>query len=240
MNPFISMLLLTTASGACILAGGLLARVERIRPLWLEQELRHTIIAFGGGVLIAAIAFVLVPEGRVYFDAPIWGGALFVAGGVVFMLAERYLSAKSHQYPQTLAMLLDFIPESLAMGGMFALGSPSAPLLAILIGLQNLPEGFNAYREILTEADYRVNRTLHIMMIMILAGPLSGVLGWHVATTTPELVGATMLFASGGVLYLVFQDIAPQSHLEQRWAPALGAVLGFCFAMLAEVIVMGP
>jgi ZIP family zinc transporter len=78
------------------------------------------------------------------------------------------------------------------------------------------------------------------MMIMILAGPLSGVLGWHVATTTPELVGATMLFASGGVLYLVFQDIAPQSHLEQRWAPALGAVLGFCFAMLAEVIVMGP
>jgi len=240
MNPFISMLLLTTASGACILVGGLLARVERIRPLWLEQELRHTIIAFGGGVLIAAIAFVLVPEGRVYFDAPIWGGALFVAGGVVFMLAERYLSAKSHQYPQTLAMLLDFIPESLAMGGMFALGAPSAPVLAILIGLQNLPEGFNAYREILTEADYRVNRTLHIMMIMILAGPLSGVLGWHVATTTPELVGATMLFASGGILYLVFQDIAPQSHLEQRWAPALGAVLGFCFAMLAEVIVMGP
>jgi ZIP family zinc transporter len=239
MDPFVSMLLFTTISGSCILAGGLLARVERIRPLWLEQELRHTVIAFGGGVLIAAVALVLVPEGLVYFDAPLWGGALFLAGGVVFMQAERYLSSKAHQYPQTLAMLLDFIPESLAMGGMFALGSQSAPLLAILIGLQNLPEGFNAYREILAESDYRVKHALHIMTVMILAGPLAGVLGWHVAGTMPELVGATMLFASGGILYLLFQDIAPQSHLEQRWAPALGAVVGFCFAMLAEIVVMG-
>jgi ZIP family zinc transporter len=240
MDPFITMLLLTTVSGACILAGGLLARVERIRPLWLEQELRHTVIAFGGGILMAAIAFVLVPEGRAYFDASLWGVALLMLGGVVFMQIERYLSAKSHQLSQTLAMLLDFVPESLAMGGLFALGSPAAPLLAIFIGLQNLPEGFNAYREILAEADYRVNRTLLIMFAMILAGPLAGTLCWLVAASMPELVGAAMLFASGGILYLLFQDIAPQSRLEQHWAPTLGAVLGFCFAMLAEIVVMGP
>ena len=152
------------------------------------------------------------------------------------MLAERYLSAKSHQYPQTLAMLLDFVPESLAMGGMFALGAPSAPVLAILIGLQNLPEGFNAYREILTEADYRVSRTLHIMTIMILAGPLAGVLGWHVATTMPELVGATMLFASGGILYLVFQDIAPASRMPDDWRPSLGAVAGFALGLAGHLV----
>ena len=55
MSAFVPMLLMTTASGACIFAGGMLARVERIRPRWLEQELRHTIIAFGGGVLLAAV-----------------------------------------------------------------------------------------------------------------------------------------------------------------------------------------
>ena len=134
MSAFVPMLLMTTASGACIFAGGMLARVERIRPRWLEQELRHTIIAFGGGVLLAAVAFVLVPEGQEYFPSPGGGVAIFLAGGVVFMLVERYLAAKRHQLPQTMAMLLDFIPESLAMGGMFALGSPSAPLLALLIG----------------------------------------------------------------------------------------------------------
>jgi ZIP family zinc transporter len=239
MEKFVAMLLLTTASGACILAGALIARIQQIRPLWLEQELRHTIIAFGGGILIAAIVFVLIPEGRSYFDAPVLGVLIFLAGGVVFMQVERYLSAKAHQLPQTLAMLLDFVPESLAMGGMFALGSPSAPLLAILIGLQNLPEGFNAYREILAEEDFQVNRALRVMSIMILAGPLAGTLGWFVAVSIPGFVGATMLFASGGILYLLFQDIAPQSRLEQHWAPTLGAVLGFCFAMLAEIIVIG-
>lgn len=237
MSPLVLMLVYTTASGACILAGGLLARVERIRPLWLEQELRHSVIAFGGGILIAAIAFVLVPEGRAYYESGGMGVLFFLCGGVLFMLFERYLAASRHQMPQTLAMLLDFIPESLAMGGMFALGSPAAPLLAILIGLQNLPEGFNAYRELLAAEKNRVHRTLFLMAAMMLPGPLAGLLGWAVAAEFPALVGATMLFAAGGILYLIFQDIAPQSRLERHWAPTLGAVFGFCFAMLADMLV---
>ena len=237
MDSFVTMLLFTSVSASCILAGGLLARIERVRPRWLEQEFRHAIIAFGGGVLIAAIVFVLVPEGQSYLDAPVPGVGLFLAGGVLFMLFERHLSAKQHQLPQTLAMLLDFVPESLAMGALFAFGSPSAPLLAVLIGLQNLPEGFNAYRELHAVAGFSTRRTLEIMSAMILLGPLAGAMGWYVAASVPALVGATMLFASGGILYLLFQDIAPQSRLERHWGPTLGAVLGFCFAMLANTLV---
>jgi ZIP family zinc transporter len=240
MDAYITMLLFTTASGFCILAGGLLARVEKIRPFWLEQELRHTIIAFGGGTLIAAVALVLVPEGQEYLGFPLIGVLLFLAGGIVFMLIEHHLASREHHLPQTFAMLLDFVPESLAMGGMFALGSPSATLLAVLIGLQNLPEGFNAYREILSVARHRGRRTLLIMTLLVLAGPIAGAAGWHVAARFPELVGATMLFASGGILYLLFQDIAPQSRLERHWAPTLGAVLGFCLAMVAEFLIAGP
>ena len=238
MDPFASMLLFTTASGSCILIGGLIAMVERIRPLWLEEELRHTIIAFGGGVLIAAIAFVLVPEGQEYFRSPVLGVIIFLSGGLVFMLVERYLSAKQRELPQTIALLLDFIPESLAMGGMFALGSVSAPLLAIFIGLQNIPEGFNAYREILAVAGERKQKTLSIMSFMILPGPIAGILGWYLAPAFPEFVGATMLFASGGILYLLFQDIAPQSRLDRHWAPTLGAVVGFCLAWIANLLLV--
>jgi len=239
MTAFVAMLVYTTASGACILAGGLLARVERIRPLWLEQELRHSLIAFGGGILLAAVAFVLVPEGQEYFPSPGWGVGLILLGGVVFMLIRRSLAARRRELPQTLAMLLDFVPESLAMGGMFAFGSPVAPLLALLIGMQNLPEGFNAYREILKVADYRVHPTLYVMLALIFAGPAAGILGWWIAAQFPALVGAVMLFSSGGILYLIFQDIAPQSRLERHWAPTLGAVIGFCFALLAEMLVNG-
>ena len=237
MNPLVQMLFYTTVSGSCILAGGLLARVERIRPLWLEQELRHSVIAFGGGILVAAIAFVLVPEGREYFRFPVAGSAIFLAGGVTFMLIERWLSARDRQLPQTLAMLLDFVPESLAMGGLFALGSPAAPLLAVLIGLQNLPEGFNAYRELFRMSQFRAGHALSIMTLMIVPGPLAGFAGWMIAPASPGFVGAVMLFAAGGILYLLFQDIAPQSRLERHWAPTLGAVFGFCFAMLAQILV---
>jgi ZIP family zinc transporter len=231
------MLLFTTVSGSCILCGGLLARVERIRPRWLEQELRHTIIAFGGGILVAAIAFVLVPEGQAYFRAPILGVAIFLLGGLAFMQVERFLSKKQQDLPQTIAMMLDFVPESIAMGGMFALGSPSAPLLAVFIGLQNLPEGFNAYREIRAAAGDRKHGTLMIMSLMIFLGPVAGMLGWYIAPNSPRFVGATMLFASGGILYLLFQDIAPQSRLERHWAPTIGAVLGFSLAMVADLLV---
>ena len=44
-------------------------------------------------------------------------------------------------------MLSDFIPEAIALVASFATGNPTANLLAAMIAIQNLPEGFNAYRE---------------------------------------------------------------------------------------------
>ncbi|HAO25971.1 MAG TPA: divalent cation transporter, partial [Methylophaga sp.] len=52
----------------------------------------------------------------------------------------------------------------------------------------------------------------------------------------PAILGAIMLFASGGILYLVFQDIAPQSKLARHWAPPLGAVFGFCLALFSHLL----
>lgn len=55
---------LTALAGICIPVGGLLARVERIGPNWLEQEFRHFLIALGGGILLGAVTIVLIPEGQ--------------------------------------------------------------------------------------------------------------------------------------------------------------------------------
>lgn len=38
------------------------AAVARIRPHWLETEVRHGVIAFGGGALLSAVTLVLVPQ----------------------------------------------------------------------------------------------------------------------------------------------------------------------------------
>ena len=58
MNPIIELLVYTAFAGAAIPIGGFLASIERIHPEWLEAEFRHTVIAFGGGALISAVALV--------------------------------------------------------------------------------------------------------------------------------------------------------------------------------------
>jgi ZIP family zinc transporter len=232
-----AMIVYTAAAGACILLGGLLASVARIRPRWLETEFRHSVIAFGGGVLIAAVAFVLVPEGIEYVASPAAACVALLAGGFAFFGVERYLGKRKREKPQLSAMLLDYIPESLALGGMFALGAPEATLLALLIGLQNFPEGFNAYRELAAVPPAQPKRTLVIMAALIPVGPAFGLVGWGFGTELPIILGLAMLFAAGGILYLLFQDIAPQAHLRRHWAPTLGAVVGFAFGMLGYLYV---
>jgi len=239
MDEAIKIILYTLFAGLCIPIGGALAHVERIRPQWLENELRHSVIAFGGGVLIAAVALVLVPEGSAFVSYSSISVLLLLSGGICFFMLERFLGLQRREKPQFMAMLLDFVPESLALGGAFAAGAKSAPLLAVFIGLQNLPEGFNAYRELKSAPDFMNRRILAFMFMLVPIGPVVAMIGWFFFSDNDLMVGATMLFASGGILYLIFQDIAPQAKMRRHWAPPLGSVLGFCVGMLGNNIVMG-
>lgn len=231
------MLLWTALAGGCIFLGGVSARFERIRPAWLEDELRHSIIAFGGGALISAVALVLIPEGSLYIQSPVVGSLILVIGGLTFFAIERFLGLRRRESPQFAAMLLDYVPESLALGGMFAIGAVSAPTMAFLIGLQNFPEGFNAYRERRAQSQSRPAMTLALMFALTILGPLVGTIGWMYGARYPAIMGGIMLFSAGGILYLLFQDVAPQSRLQRHWAPALGAVLGFAVGMLGQMLV---
>ncbi|MBI1906934.1 MAG: divalent cation transporter [Rhodocyclales bacterium] len=240
MDELSRIVLYTLFAGACIPLGGLLACHERIHPAWLETEFRHFIIAFGGGILVAAVALVLVPDGMAYVDHSMLGVLVFVGGGAVFFALERFLGARRREKPQLMAMLLDYVPESLALGGAFAIDAPSASLLALFIGLQNLPEGFNACRELCAAqgAGHRW-RVLRFMLLLVPIGPVVAVMGWAWFGGESFLLGSVMLFASGGILYLIFQDIAPQSHMQRHWAPPLGAVLGFGAGLLGKMLVVG-
>lgn len=237
MIEIITILVFTLLAGLCIPLGGLLASVERIHANWLEQEFRHFVIAFGGGVLLAAVALVLIPEGKEKVADPFQVLLAFLLGGLTFFLLEFYLGKSSQQNPQFLAMLLDFIPESLALGGVFATGATAAPLLAILIGLQNLPEGFNAYRELKMQSRYTSKKILLRMFATVPLGPIAALTGHFFLSQHPALLGWIMLYSGGGILYLIFQDIAPQAKICRHWLPALGAVMGFAIALLgAEVV----
>jgi ZIP family zinc transporter len=228
-------LIYAALAGVTIPLGALLAHVERIRPRWLEEELRHSVFAFGGGVLIAAVALVLVPEGMQYLSTS-QTLAAFGAGGLVFFAIDRTIQQHGGSVSQLLAMLMDFIPESLALGALLATKQAAGLLLALLIALQNLPESFNAYREL------RMTKHLHPTIILlaftltVLLGPLMAWIGFTYLRSFHEALGSVMLFAAGGIMYLMFQDIAPQAKLQRHWAPSLGAVAGFMLGLLGYAV----
>lgn len=225
-------------AGAAMPMGAALASIESIGPEWLETELRHTVVAFGGGALLAAIALVLVPEGVRTLSLG-WVAAAFALGGLTFMSLDIFLASKATPASQLVAMLTDFIPEALALGATFAVSRDTGLLLAGIIALQNLPEGFNAHRELTVNARLRPSRVVAAFALLAALGPVAGLAGYYLLADHEQMLGGIMLFAAGGILYLIFQDIAPQAHLKRHWAPPLGALAGFLLGVMGKGLLEG-
>ncbi len=156
----------------------------------------------------------------------------------MFFALDRAIESPGDTFAQAMAMLLDFIPEAMAVGAALASGMQIGFLLALLIALQNLPEGFNAYREIMARGGLPRRMVLAVFSAFVLLGPLAAYLGHAFLASAPSLLGGIMLFAAGGIVYLTFEDIAPQAVLKRHWAPPLGAVAGFLLGIVARMALL--
>ena len=226
---------LTLLAGLAMPLGGALASAEKIRPLWLEREFHHSILALGGGALLAAVMLVLVPQGMAHLQ-PASAAFFLILGGLIFMGLDWALYNHGTPASQFLSMLADFVPESIALGAVCAVGGEHVVLLAALIALQNVPEGFNAYRELRQSQELSSRRIILMFALMALLGPVAGASGYLWLSAYPQVVSAVMLLATGGILYSVFQDIAPQAKMRRRWAPAMGAILGFSLGVVGQML----
>jgi ZIP family zinc transporter len=223
-------------AGIALPIGALLSRYERMCPVWLRREMRSSIMAFGGGALLAAVAVILVPEGLENVSNAYLSGLYFLLGGIVFCILDWFLISHGHPISNLVASLADFIPESIALGAVAAGGQISLSLV-LLIVLQNIPEGYAARSEIVENS--KPSKTSKIGLISIfsgaaLMGPVAVLVGYYLFAGHAHLIGALTLFASGGILFLVFHDVAPESVKERQFKPALGCVLGFVLGMVGH------
>ncbi len=235
MPQIVTILVASWAAGLTAPLGGILARHEGSAETEGKRELLHGIVALGGGLLVAAVAFALLPEGMEHLH-PATLALTFVAGGVAFLGLDMALAKRGGSTANFLAMMMDFLPEALSLGAVFGRDPALGMLLAAFIGAQNLPEGFNAFRE-LRASGAKPRSALLALLAASFVGPLAASAGWAFLQEEPALTAGIMTFASGGILYLVFQDIAPQASMRRHWAPPLGAVLGFLVGMMGKVLV---
>lgn len=228
MPEVFQIILVSWFAGLTALFGGLIARIDRSQDSEVKNEFLHGMTALGGGVLLAAVAFALVPEGIEKLSAlPLC--ITLLSGGLAFCLLDWWLSQKSSPRAQFTALLADFIPEAISLGAVFAADPKLGFFLAAFIAAQNFPEGFNAYREL-----NQHTKRLTLLAGASLLGPVAAVSGYYVLQDSPQITASMMTFAGGGILYLVFQDIAPQAKLERHWLPPLGAVLGFLIGVMGQ------
>ena len=237
MSDILQIILYSLASGVTVILGGFLAKLKVIPDNELGREISHGVIAFGGGVLVAAVAFVLVPKGIQTLSLPLLTSVFFL-GVVSFLFLDRFIAQHGGRAAQLMAMLTDFIPEAVALGAIFSTDRKTGLLLALLIGLQNLPEAYNSFGD-LHRSGFSPNRALLVLVPFSLAGVAAAVAGYSFLSGQPHLVASLMVLAAGAILYIVFQDIAPMAKLRNHWTPATGATLGFMLGMIGEKVLSG-
>jgi ZIP family zinc transporter len=231
------IILYSVISGITVFIGGLLANLfnHHIKETPVKYEIIHGLMSFGAGIILSGLALVLVPKGLEELElVPLVISFLF--GAVLFMYIDWYLSRKGGQMATLLAMMMDFVPESIVLGATFALEPKIATLLAVFIGLQNLPEAFNAYRD-LVQSGFTVRKTLVIFFFLSFSGVVGAMAGHFYLSDYPDLTAYLMIFSSGGILYLLIQDIIPKSKLKNNYFSSLGATLGFLVGIIGEKII---
>ncbi len=229
-------LLLATLAGLSIPIGAALSRVPTFLPGWSSEEYRHGVMAFGGGALASAICFVLVPEAAHRLPAALTV-LLFIAGGLLFRLIDGALEKRGGAGSMFMAMLLDYLPEALALGAILMIDPGAALLTAGLIFLQNVPEGFSAWREMERAHTIPKTRLWLLFALTVPLGPICAWIGRDILAEVHLLLGSILAVAGGGILYLLFQDIAPQAQLKTSTRPALGAVFGFALGLAGHLAV---
>ena len=232
MGDLLMILTVAWLAGLASVLGGVLARFEGSTETRAKQEFIHGVMAFGAGALTSAVAFALVPEGIDRLGA-LTLALSFLGGGVTFCIVDIVLSRSGGSKAQFVAMLTDYLPEALSLGAVFSQNRKLGFLLAGFIGLQNLPEGFNSFREFVASGN-RSRTALIALLLASLLGPLAAALGYLFLQDAHTVTAGIMTFAGGGILYLVFQDIAPQAVMKRHWLPPLGAVLGFLLGALGK------
>ncbi len=222
------------AAGSAAFLGGVLSASEKLPGTELKKEALHGITALGGGGLIAAVAFALAPKGIEHLP-PLHITLAAASGGAVFCALDAAFSRGGKSRAEFLAFLLDFIPEALALGAVFARDRVLGIFLSVFIFIQNLPEGFNSHRE-MTAAGVRSSGALGRLFAAGFLGPAAALAGTVFLSGSPGITAFIATFASGGILYLVFQDIAPVAKMGRHRVPALGAVLGFILGMAGTAL----
>jgi ZIP family zinc transporter len=230
----------------------------------LNRKFLDAMLGFTAGVMIAASFWSLLAPAIEMAESdsvPAWFPSVvgFLVGGaflrgIDLVLPHVHVGARLEEaegpkttWRRTVLMLLAItihnIPEGLAVGvafGAAASGLSSASFagavaLAVGIGLQNFPEG-TAVAVPLRREGFSRRKSFFYGQLSAIVEPIAGVLGAIAVTVAQPLLPYALSFAAGAMVFVVVEDVIPESQREGNTDIAtLGVMIGFATMMLLDV-----
>jgi ZIP family zinc transporter len=230
----------------------------------VDRTLLDGMLGFAAGVMIAASFWSLLAPAIEMAESgpfPPWVPAAvgFLLGGGFLWVIDRILPHLHLGFPMedaegiktswqrsvllVLAITMHNIPEGLAVGvafGAVAAGLETADLagavaLALGIGLQNFPEGV-AVSIPLRRENMSKFRAFWYGQLSGMVEPIAGVVGAAAVLLIRPLLPFALAFAAGAMIYVVVEELIPESQLDKKTDVAtFGAMMGFAVMMMLDV-----
>jgi len=230
----------------------------------VNQRLLDGMMGFAAGVMIAASFWSLLAPAieiseELGFRSWVPAAVGFSVGGVFIMAIDKVLPHLHIGFPRkeaegietswhrsillVLAITLHNIPEGLAIGVAFGAVSadlsgatlPAAIALSIGIGLQNFPEGVSVAAPLRREGFSRF-KSFWYGQLSAVVEPVAGVIGAAAVITVKPLLPFALSFAAGAMIFVVVEELIPESQLDKNTDTAtICALLGFVIMMVLDV-----
>ena len=135
------------------------------------------------------------------------------------------------------AIAIHNLPEGIAAGVGFGTGNTNdAILIAGGIALQNIPEGMVIIGPMLA-AGVSKKRTFFLAMITGLIEVVGTLIGYFAVSVATIILPFALAFAGGTMLYVISDEMIPETHAHGNERGATYALLvGFCIMLISDVL----
>ncbi|MBR6743342.1 MAG: ZIP family metal transporter [Clostridia bacterium] len=219
----------------------------------ITHRISDIVLAFAAGIMMAAAVIgLIIPslESGGKFALLYTIGGIF-CGAFCINLIDKLVphlhrmagvDIESHADNKRLSKILLFVlaiaihnfPEGIAAGVGFGSGNTADGLVvAGGIALQNIPEGMVIIAPMLS-AGLKPSKTFLFAALTGVVEVIGTFIGFFAVSFSSAVLPFALAFAGGTMLYVISDEMIPETHHDSATAPTFSLLIGFCVMLITD------
>ena len=220
----------------------------------ISHKFSDFVLAFAAGVMLcAAIVGLVLPSMEYGGSMPLLVTIAGILCGAIFLNIldklvphlHRLAGVDQEAHPENaqklnkillfvMAIAIHNLPEGIAAGVGFGTGNNAhAFTIAAGIALQNIPEGMVIIAPMLA-AGMSAKRTFLCAMATGVIEVLGTLLGYFAVSLSAAILPFALAFAGGTMIYVISDEMIPETHHEDARGVTYALMLGFCLMLAMD------